>query len=108
MYAATKSAMQSIVRSWADAFGGKDPDFAFMAGTTANSVQVGLTKTEAMTRHGPEALEKYKQEVTPLMSMPRIAEVEDVADAVGILVGGDARWITGSVVAANGGTVNIC
>ena len=108
MYGAIKAAMESYVRCWADAFGGKDSQFDFMAGTTANSLQVGLTKTEAVTRMGVEALEKIKQEVVPQMSIPRVAECEDVADVVGVLVGREARWITGSVVAADGGTFKVC
>lgn len=108
MYSAIKSAMESYVRCWADTFGGKDPHFAFRAGTTANSLQVGLTKTEAVTRHGPEALEKFSEQFFPLMSILKVAECEDVADVVGLLVRNEASWITGSVVSADAGTIKVC
>lgn len=107
MYCAIKAAMESYVRCWADAFGGQDPKFDFMAGSTANSLQVGLTKTEALTRHGAEAVEKIKQEFVPQMSIPRIGECEDVANVIGLLVSKDAGWITGSVIAADGGTIKV-
>lgn len=95
------------MRCWAEAFGGKDPQFNFMAGTTANSLQVGLTNTAAVSRQTPEALEKIKQEFLPQMSIPRVGECEDIADVVGLLVSKEARWITGSVVAADGGTIKV-
>lgn len=78
-----------------------------MAGTTANSVMVGLTRTDAINRHGAEFLERIQREWLPQMSMPRVAEPEDVADAVGLLCSRDARWITGGVVGVDGGGVKI-
>lgn len=107
MYAVTKSAGECLVRCWAEAFGGKDPEFEFMAGTTANTVMVGLTRTEAISRHGQEFLDKIMQEYLPLQAVPRIGEPEDVADVVGLLCSKEARWVTGSVVSADGGGMKI-
>ena len=78
-----------------------------MAGTTANTVMVGLTRTDAISRHGQEFLDKIMQEYMPLQSIPRVGEPEDVAGVVGLLCSTDARWITGSVVCADGGGINI-
>lgn len=102
-----KSAGESLVRCWAEAFGGKDPDFEFMAGTTANSVMVGITRTDAVNRHGQAFLDKIMEEFLPHQAVPRVGEPEDIADVVGLLCSKEARWITGSVVSADGGCVKI-
>ncbi|CZR57816.1 related to 3-oxoacyl-[acyl-carrier-protein] reductase [Phialocephala subalpina] len=107
MYAAGKSAGESLCRTWSQAFGGREEKFAFMAGTTANSVTVGLTETESVMQCPPDALEGFKQEFIPLQSIARMGQPEDVADVVGLLCSRDARWITGSVVSASGGGIKI-
>lgn len=107
MYAAGKSAGESLCRTWAQAFGGKDERYAFMAGTTANAVTAGLTETEAVVNCGPEAVKKFQDEFFPTQSIPRFGQPEDVADVVGMLCGRDARWITGCVVSASGGGIKI-
>lgn len=96
------------MRCWADAFGGKEERFAFMSGTTANSVFVGITATEAINRQSPEVVERLKSIHVPMQSIPRVAEPEDVADVVGMLCSREARWITGSLVSADGGGFKIC
>lgn len=108
MYCATKAAGEALIRCWADAFGGKDPELDFMAGTTANSIFTGVTKTEAAARHPPAVVERMSRESIAIQSLPRIAEPEDVADVVGLLCSEEARWITGSLVSADGGGVKIC
>ncbi|CAG7558052.1 unnamed protein product [Fusarium equiseti] len=107
MYAATKSAGESLCRTWSQAFGGKDERYAFMAGTTANAVTAGLTQTDAVMDCGPEAVKKFQDEFFPLQSSPKFGQPEDVADVVGMLCGHDGRWITGSVVSASGGCIKI-
>jgi NAD(P)-dependent dehydrogenase (short-subunit alcohol dehydrogenase family) len=105
MYAAGKSAGESLCRTWAQAFGGKVERYAFMAGTTANAVTVGLTKTEAVVNRGPEAVQKIQNEFFLTQSIPHFGQPDDVADMVGLLCSADARWITGSVISASGGCV---
>jgi NAD(P)-dependent dehydrogenase (short-subunit alcohol dehydrogenase family) len=107
MYSASKAACESLVRTWAEAFGGKQKEFAFMAGTTANAVQVGLTKTSALSRASSETVARYTDVYVPQQSIPRLAEPEDVADVVCFLCSRQARWITGSVLSASGGGCNI-
>ncbi|KAK4113372.1 NAD(P)-binding protein [Canariomyces notabilis] len=107
MYAAGKSAGESLCRTWAQAFGGKDKRYSFMAGTTANAVTVGLTETEAVVNCGPEAVKRFQDEFFPVQSIPRFGQAEDVADVVGLLCGRDARWITGCVISASGGGIKI-
>lgn len=107
MYAAGKSAGESLCRTWAQAFGGREERFAFMAGTTANAVTVGLTQTEAVMNCPPEAVEGFKEEFLPMQSLPKFGQPEDVADVVSLLCSREARWITGTVVSASGGGIKI-
>ncbi|KAH7245256.1 hypothetical protein BKA59DRAFT_170613 [Fusarium tricinctum] len=107
MYSAGKSAGESLCRTWAQAFGGKDERYAFMAGTTANSVTAGLTQTDAVMDCGPEAVKSFQDEFFPTQSIPRFGQPDDVADVVGLLCGNDGRWITGSVISASGGGIKI-
>ncbi|KAK4465454.1 hypothetical protein QBC42DRAFT_303346 [Cladorrhinum samala] len=107
IYAAGKSAGESLCRTWAQAFGGKDERYSSMAGTTANAVTVGLTQTEAVANCGPEAVKRFQDEFFPTQSIPRFGQAEDVADVVGLLCGRDARWITGCVISASGGGIKI-
>jgi len=48
MYAAGKSAGESLCRTWAQTFGRKEERYSFMEGTTANAVTVSLTETDAV------------------------------------------------------------
>ncbi|KAH6711758.1 hypothetical protein BKA61DRAFT_658317 [Leptodontidium sp. MPI-SDFR-AT-0119] len=107
MYAAGKSAGESLCRTWSMAFGGKEDRFSFMEGTTANSVTVGITQTDSLMNCPPATLENFKQEFFPLQSSPKFGQPEDVADAVGMLCSRDARWITGTVISASGGGIKI-
>ncbi|RGP80731.1 hypothetical protein FLONG3_1206 [Fusarium longipes] len=107
MYAAGKSAGESLCRTWSQAFGGKDERYSFMAGTTANAVTAGLTETDAVIDCGPEAVRTFQDEFFPLQSIPRFGQPEDVADVVSMLCGHEGRWITGSVISASGGCIKI-
>lgn len=107
MYSAGKAAGESLCRTWAQAFGGKEEKYAFMSGTTANAVTVGLTETDAVVDCGPEAVKRFQDEFFPTQSIPRFGQPEDVANVVGLLCGADAKWITGCVVSASGGGIKI-
>ena len=78
-----------------------------MAGTTANSVVVGLTSTEAVMNCPPHMVDGFKKEFLPMQSIQRIGQAEEVADVIGMLCGRDARWITGCAISASGGGVKI-
>ena len=68
---------------------------------------VGFTETEVLAASPPELVEEASKEFTPWQAIPRRGEPEDVANVVGLLVRPESRWMTGSVVAANGGGVNV-
>jgi NAD(P)-dependent dehydrogenase (short-subunit alcohol dehydrogenase family) len=102
LYSAAKSALESLTRSWAIELPLKYP------GTTVNTVCVGLTDTPLFRGYPVEVQEKTKQERTPRVKVVeggRMGTAEDVADVVGWLVSEKSRWVTGSVVPANGGAV---
>lgn len=109
MYMTTKAALEASVRAWSDAFGGKYPQYNFMNGTTANTVMPGITRTDALYNNNlPQELVKaFEDELVTLQSIPRVAQVEDVADVVGMLCREESRWVTGSVVSADAGGVSI-
>ena len=70
-------------------------------GITVNAVAPGFVLTE-LTQNLPEALQNELIARTPL---GRFGTVEEVADAVAFLVSDEARYITGQVLAVDGGLV---
>jgi 3-oxoacyl-[acyl-carrier protein] reductase len=70
-------------------------------GITVNAVAPGFVLTE-LTQNLPEALQTELIARTPL---GRFGTVEEVADAVAFLVSDEARYITGQVLAVDGGLV---
>ncbi|KAF2199539.1 NAD(P)-binding protein [Delitschia confertaspora ATCC 74209] len=104
IYSASKSALESLTRSWAVELPLTFP------GTTANAVSVGLTDTPQLREFPGEVVEKLKEEIVPKVRVQkggRMGFAEDVSDVVGWLVSEKSRWVTGSVVAANGGAIFI-
>ncbi len=92
-YAMTKRAIQSLTFSTALAVAKRQ--------ITCNCIAPGAVATEfiAALRERPgwdEATAKH----TP---MGRLGEPEDIAGAVMMLLGDDARWVTGQVIEASGG-----
>ncbi|KAJ3549625.1 hypothetical protein NM208_g414 [Fusarium decemcellulare] len=61
VYASTKAANEAMVRCYANAFGGKNASFDFMAGTTANSVLTGLTETGGVQQYGQQVWEDLQK-----------------------------------------------
>ncbi|KAF1970517.1 short-chain dehydrogenase [Bimuria novae-zelandiae CBS 107.79] len=104
VYAATKAALECLMRKWADELG----NCPGMEGTTFNSVSVGFTKTEAYNRIPPDMRDKLtKSDAAEVTVGNRIGEVEDIAGVVGLLVSEKAGWISGSVVDVSGGKAKI-
>lgn len=90
-YAASKGALEILVRSFAREAGPK--------GISVNAVLPGPTATEGLSQ-APEVLVQELIQRTPLR---RLGEPEDIADVVAFLVSDGARWITGQTIVANGG-----
>jgi len=107
LYTTFKSALEGLARAWADELGA-NPELEFMKGTTANTVAVGFTETDMVSKMPPAMREAVNQNVLAKQSLgSRAALPEDIADVVGFLCGPDSRWVTGSVVSADAGMVKI-
>ncbi|MFF0628160.1 SDR family oxidoreductase [Streptomyces sp. NPDC004296] len=68
-------------------------------GINVNVVAPGFVRTEA-SAHMPQELQERLAERTPL---GRVAEAEDVARAIAMLVGEQAGFVTGEVLTVDGG-----
>ncbi len=90
-YAAAKSAMIGMTRSWANELGGD--------GITVNLVEPGFTPVARHADVSEEELQAYRDGVP----LGRLARPEDVAGAVAFLASKRADFITGQRLAVNGG-----
>ncbi|MCH0566244.1 SDR family oxidoreductase [Streptomyces sp. MUM 2J] len=94
-YAMTKGAVDAFTHTLAKALGSR--------GITVNSVAPGIIDTDinASWLRGNEAAERSAAE---LSALGRVGRPEDVADVVAFLASDDARWVTGQVIDATGGS----
>ncbi|MFF3807663.1 SDR family NAD(P)-dependent oxidoreductase [Streptomyces sp. NPDC002032] len=94
-YGATKSALDNFTLNLAKELGAR--------GITANSVAPGIIDTDVNAgwlRGNPEA----EAHAASLAALGRVGRPEDVADIVAFLASDDARWVTGKVIDATGGS----
>jgi len=90
-YAAAKAGLIGLTRSIARELGGK--------GVTANVIAPGFVETD-MTASLPQ---QVREVVLKTMALRRLGAPEDIAAAVAFLAGDDAGFITGQVLAVDGG-----
>ena len=91
-YAATKGAVEALVRHFAFIVG--------QHGVRVNTVAPGMTETDmSMVKTGAG-----RQFALSIHALKRIAEPEDIADVVTFLASNEARRITGHTLYADGGT----
>src|SRR5271157_1772645 len=90
-YAASKAGLIGLTKALAQEMGSR--------GITVNAVAPGYIATD-MTKGLPEEL---KQKMLAAIPLARMGQPEDVAAAVKFLAGDDASYITGHVLAVNGG-----
>jgi NAD(P)-dependent dehydrogenase (short-subunit alcohol dehydrogenase family) len=91
-YGATKGAMSSMTRAWAAEFSPQ--------GVRVNAVAPGPVFTEGARPERTEALG-----TTTLLN--RAANVDEIAEVVGFLASPRASYITGAIIAADGGRTAI-
>lgn len=91
LYAASKAAADSLVRTLAKELGPRE--------ITVNSVLPGITRSENADELAPDVINQARA-LTPL---GRIGEPEDIADIVSFIASGQGRWITGQAIHAGGG-----
>lgn len=93
-YSGTRAAVEMFTMSAAKELGAR--------GITVNTVAPGPTDTDLFR----ESFSEDKRiEVSQSSPLGRIGQPEDIADVVAFLVSDDARWITGQLIRAVGGTL---
>lgn len=104
LFTATRAGLEGLVRAWAVELPVVAP------GTTVNAVSVGMVDTPGLSGLPVEDSEKVREERVKRVKVVeggRMGWPEDVAVVVGWLVGEKGRWVTGSVVPANGGAERV-
>jgi 3-oxoacyl-[acyl-carrier protein] reductase len=92
-YAATKGAIDTLVKHFAAALGSR--------GIRVNAVAPGVVATEMSSFAKTDAGRAY---TLGLQTFKRIAEPGDIGDAIAFLASNDARWITGDTLHVDGGS----
>src|SRR5581483_2512951 len=90
-YAASKAGLIGLTKALAQELGSRN--------ITVNAIAPGFIATD-MTKDLPEEL---KQKMLAAEPLARMGKPEDIASAVKFLVSEDASYITGHVLAVNGG-----
>lgn len=93
-YAATKAAVEAIVRSQAKELAGRQ--------ITVNAVAPGATDTEMM-RQGKN--QEDIQAIVNTTPLRRLGYPEDIANVVVFLLSNQSSWINGQIIHCNGGIV---
>jgi len=92
-YAATKGALETLVRNWAAILGPR--------GIRVNAVAPGVIDTDMSNFAKTEA----GRDVTlGMQALKRIGRPDDVGGVVAFLASEDARWITGASIPVDGGS----
>lgn len=91
VYSASKAAVETLTRGFAIELGTR--------GIRVNAVAPAITYTD-MTSDIPQEHLREEKRLTPL---GRLAEPDDIADAVAFLCSDSARWITGRTILTDGG-----
>lgn len=92
-YAATKGAIDTLVKHFAGALGDR--------GIRVNAVAPGITLTGSTdASRKPDRATAFS-----VQALQRLATPEDVASVVSFLASDDARWITGDTVCVDGGSM---
>ena len=95
-YVASKGAVMTLTRSLAHELGEDD--------VTVNAVSPGYTLT-GPNMANESYMEKVRPEVLRLRAIKRDAHADDVVGAVLFLASDDAKFVTGQILAADGGSV---
>ena len=92
-YAATKGAVDTLVRHFASAFGER--------GIRVNAVAPGVVATDMSGFTKTDAGRDY---ALGMQALKRLAQPDDIAGAVAFLASEQARWITGDILHVDGGS----
>ena len=92
-YAATKGAVDTLVKYFAAALGER--------GIRVNAVAPGVVDTDMSSFTKTEA---GRNAALSLQALKRIAGPDDIAGVIAFLASDEARWITGDIVRVDGGS----
>ena len=92
-YAATKGAVDTLVKHFAAALGGR--------GIRVNAVAPGVVETDMSSFTKTEA---GRESALGLQALKRVAQPDDIADVVAFLASDAARWISGDTLRVDGGS----
>jgi 3-oxoacyl-[acyl-carrier protein] reductase len=92
-YSATKGAIDTLVKHFASALGGR--------GIRVNAVAPGVINTDMSSFAKTDAGRDY---TLGMQALQRIGEAEDVGPVVAFLASDAARWITGDTLRVDGGS----
>jgi 3-oxoacyl-[acyl-carrier protein] reductase len=92
-YSATKGAIDTLVKHFAVALGEK--------GIRVNAVAPGVVPTEMSSFAKTDEGRAF---TLGIQSLKRLAEPEDIADAIAFLASDQARWISGDTINVDGGS----
>jgi NAD(P)-dependent dehydrogenase (short-subunit alcohol dehydrogenase family) len=95
VYSATKAALDSLTRTWTAELAG--------SGVRVNSVSPGPTATEMSVSMGEEVL----AQIAATTAMGRLADPAEIARAIAFVASDEASYITGAILAADGGRTAI-
>lgn len=92
-YAATKSAVYGITKTWAKEFSRKGE------GVRVNAISPGYTMTDILKTVPDELLKKFAK----MTMLKRLAQPEEIANAALFLASDEASYVTGHNLSVNGG-----
>jgi 3-oxoacyl-[acyl-carrier protein] reductase len=92
-YSATKGAIDTLVKHFASALGGK--------GIRVNAVAPGVVDTDMSKFARSDAGRAF---TLGIQALQRVAQPDDIGDVVAFLASDGARWITGDTIRVDGGS----
>ena len=92
-YAATKGALETLVKHWAAALGPR--------GIRVNAIAPGVIETDMSNFTKTETGRSF---TVAMQALKRIGQPSDVADVVAFVASDGARWITGANIPVDGGS----
>jgi len=93
IYSASKAALNTLTRVWAQELGGRH--------ITVNGVAPGTTVTDMF--NAAMGASEIQQEMIRKTALGRLGQPEDIAAVVAFLASEDGGWVTGQTIRADGG-----